>query len=195
MVAHSRKLPKAERRDQLLETAQRIVREQGTDALTLGHLAECAGVSKPIAYEHFGTRSGLLVALYRRIDDLQIAALIDALERTPRRLAEVAQVIAQAFMDCTMQVGQEWHAISAALMGDGETEAFQQAVIDRYVDLYEETLAPYADAPAEALRLRCIGILGAADAIAREMGRGRVAEPAAVEALAGLIVASLAQCR
>ncbi len=40
---------------------------KGTDALTLGHVAECAGVSKPIAYEHFGTRAGLLDRALQRL--------------------------------------------------------------------------------------------------------------------------------
>jgi len=50
----SSRLPKAERR-QLLAIALVIVREEGADRLTLGHLAARAGVSKPITYEHFGT--------------------------------------------------------------------------------------------------------------------------------------------
>jgi hypothetical protein len=36
----AKKLSKAERRKQLLETAHEIVRDEGTDALTLGYLAE-----------------------------------------------------------------------------------------------------------------------------------------------------------
>ncbi|MFC7557085.1 TetR/AcrR family transcriptional regulator [Pseudoroseomonas wenyumeiae] len=56
-----RRFSKAERRRQLLDTALLIVREEGADRLTLGHLAARAGVSKPVAYDHFGTRSGLLI--------------------------------------------------------------------------------------------------------------------------------------
>jgi AcrR family transcriptional regulator len=189
---HARKLPKAERRDQLLDTALRIVREQGTDALTLGTLAEQAGVSKPIAYEHFGTRSGLLIALYERIDDRQVAALHEALERTPRRLAEVARVVGAAYIDCTLSIGPEWHAISAALKGDERMEAFQQGLIDRYVDLYRDAFAPYAALPREDLHLRCVGILGAAEAIARDLVQGRTGEAAAVAALTALIIGGLA---
>ncbi len=85
-TAPAKKLTKAERRKQLLETAHEIVRDEGTDALTLGYLAERAGVTKPIAYEHFETRAGLLVALYQEIDDRQVASLMDALKRTKPRL-------------------------------------------------------------------------------------------------------------
>lgn len=187
-----RKLSKAERREQLLETALAIVREQGTDALTLGYLAERAGVSKPIAYEHFKTRSGLLIALYEQIDNRQVAALLLALERTPRRLEEVARVVSTAYMNCFTAVGPEWHAISAALKGDEEMEAFQRELIDSYVALYRDALAPCSKLPEDELRLRCVGIIGAGDAIARDMVRGRIDEAAAAASLASLIVRWLA---
>lgn len=60
-----RRLPRAERQRQLLEMALAIVRQEGTDQLTQGHLAVRVGISKPVVYDHFGDRSGLLIALYR----------------------------------------------------------------------------------------------------------------------------------
>ncbi|OJH35635.1 TetR/AcrR family transcriptional regulator [Cystobacter ferrugineus] len=187
----SKKLPKAQRRDQLLDIAQTIVREEGTDALTLGYLAERAGVSKPVAYEHFKTRSGLLIALYAEIDARQVKVLQDALERTRRRLEDVARVVSHAYMNCYTSVGPEWHAISAALKGDEEMEAFQRELIDSYVALYCEAFAPYTSLSKEELRLRCVGIIGAAEAISREMIRGRVEEAKAAATLATLIIHGL----
>lgn len=186
----AKRLPKAERRNQLLETAQAIVREEGTDALTLGHLAERAGISKPIAYEHFGTRSGLLIALARRIDDRQVETLLAALKRTRPRLGDVAKVIGNAYMRCYTTVGPEWTAITAALKGDEQMDAVQQEILDRYVAIYREALAPYADLPEDQLELRCVAIGGAAEALARELGRGRD-EATCGAALASLIVAWL----
>src|SRR3546814_11709245 len=87
-----RKLPKAERREQLLETAMTIVREQGTDAMTLGYLAERALVSKPVVYDHFGTRSGMLIALYGRIDERHVTMVRHYLARVTGQIAEVARV-------------------------------------------------------------------------------------------------------
>jgi AcrR family transcriptional regulator len=191
--APARKLPRAERRDQLLDTALAIVREEGTDALTLGHVAGRAGVSKPIAYEHFGTRSGLLIALYERIDDRQVAALLQALERTPRRLEDIARVMSDAYITCYLTCGPEAHAITAALSGDGQMEAFHQRLLDRYVAFYQEALAPYSSLSPDALHLRCIGLIGAAEAISRDMLRGRVDAARATETLAALIVGGLAK--
>ena len=189
----AKKLPRAERRDQLLDTALAIVRAEGTDALTLAHVAERAGVSKPIAYEHFGTRSGLLIALYERIDDRQVAALLEALERTPRRLEDVARVMSRAYMACYLTAGPEALAITAALSGDGEMEAFHRRLLDRYVALYRGALAPYSALAPGALHLRCVGLIGAAEAISRDMLRGRVDEAGATDALAALIVGGLAE--
>ena len=191
----AKKLAKAERRKQLLETAHEIVRDEGTDALTLGYLAERAGVTKPIAYEHFETRAGLLVALYQEIDDRQVAALMDALKRTKPRLADVARVLARAYVDCYCTIGPEWHAVSAALKGDEKMERFQQSLVDRYAGIYCDAFAPFTKLPKEELRLRCLAILGAGDAITRELARGRITESAAAATLASLIVASLPESK
>lgn len=187
----TKRLPKAERRTQLLATAQQIVREEGTDALTLGHLAERAGVSKPITYGHFQTRSGLLVALARELDDRHIEALHEALKRTRPRLPEVARVISSAYMHCYVTVGPEWLAILAALQGDSESEAVAQELQDRYVTIYRTALAPFSALPPRELQRRCVAIIGAAEALGRELFRGRLDEPAAAATLASLIVAWL----
>jgi AcrR family transcriptional regulator len=183
-----RKLPKAQRREQLLDVAQTLVREEGTDALTLAYVAERAGVSKPIAYEHFKTRSGLLIALYEQIDARQVQALLDALKKTRKRLEDVARVMGAAYMHCYTSAGPEWHAISAAMRGDEEMEAFHRELLDNYVAIFREALAPYSDLKKDALHLRCVGIIGAAEAISRDMLRGLVDEATAAETLASLII-------
>jgi AcrR family transcriptional regulator len=189
--AAGKRLPKANRREQLLKTAQRIAREEGTDALTLGYLAERAGVSKPIAYEHFGSRAGLLIALYKEIDDKQVAALQQALQNTRRRLEDVARVMSEAYMHCYALLGAEWLGISAALKGNEEMETFQQELIESYVDIYRQALAPYSSVSAARLRALCVGIIGAAEALAREMTQGRIEESAATDALATLMVKAI----
>lgn len=191
MNAPAKRLPKSERREQLLETALAIVREQGTDALTLGYLAERAGVSKPIAYEHFGTRSGLLIALYRRIDERQAATAARDFERTPKRLADVARLMGESYMSCFRTAGPECHAIFAALKGDEDMERVQRELTAGYVEFYRGLLAPYAKVDEAELRRRCIAIVGAGEALSREMSLGLVQEADAAATLAGLIEATV----
>lgn len=186
--AAARKLPKQERHEQLLECALAIIREEGTDALTLARVAERAGVSKPIAYDHFGTREALMIALYRRIDDRQVAALKNILPRLEQRLETVATAIAEAYLSCAATVGAEWSALSAALKGNEAMDAVQRELNADYLALYRDALAPFAGGMAAGeLQLRCIAILGGAERICSEVLRGAVTETEAADFLGRLI--------
>jgi len=187
----SRRLPKAERRQQLLDVARSIVRDEGTDALTLASLAERADVSRPITYGHFKTRSGLLIALARNIDDRQVELLRDALAKTQPRLAEVARVVATSYMQCVTTVSREWHALTAALKGDAEMDAVQHALLERYADIYCDAFAPCTKVPRRELKRRCTAMIGAAESLAREMILGQLDEATAASTLRSLIVAWL----
>ncbi|GAA1931894.1 TetR/AcrR family transcriptional regulator [Streptomyces durmitorensis] len=190
MATTPTRLSKQARREQLLDTAVAIVRTHGTDGLTLVTLAEAAGVSRPITYGHFATRPGLLLALYRRLDEHHRAAITQALQDAAPNIGEVARVISAAYFACATDM-PELSAISAALKGNPEMEAVQHELTDSYTDLMATALLPYSGLPPQALRLRCVGILGAAEAIAAELNRERATDGEAVTALTDLILGSL----
>lgn len=167
------------------------MRECGTDALTLGELARHAGVSKPIAYSHFETRSGLLIALYREINERRLAAVDAVLAETSPALPAIARVVADAYMACHAALGPEWHAIGAAMRGDARMQACQQQMLDGYVDFFHAALAPVSGLPDDVVRRRCIAIIGAAEALSDAMVRERVTEQAAADELCSLILAWL----
>jgi AcrR family transcriptional regulator len=186
-----KRLPKAKRREQLLEIARAIVHAEGTDALTLASLAERAGVTRPITYEHFKTRSGLLIALARAIDDRQAELLLDELGRAPPRLPDVSRVASRAYMHCVKEIGHEWQSITAALKGDREMDVVQHELLERYADIYCDALAPCTKLSKRDLKRRCVAIIGAAEALARELHLGRIDERAAAATLSSLIEAWL----
>ncbi|WP_371625177.1 TetR/AcrR family transcriptional regulator [Streptomyces sp. NBC_01116] len=191
MATTSARLSKQARREQLLNTAVAIVRRQGTDGLTLVTLAEAAGVSRPIVYDHFGTRPGLLLALYRGLDERHRAAIAQALREAGPSADEVARLISTAYFACATDM-PELAAVSAALKGDPEMEAVQRELLDRYTDLVAAALLEHSELPPAALRLRCVGVLGAAEAMAAELNQGRASAEDAVATLTDLIVGSLA---
>jgi AcrR family transcriptional regulator len=187
--AVQRKLPKAERREQLLETAQAILREEGTDALTLGHLAECAGVSKPIAYEHFGTRAGLLIALCSAYDQRQMLAQKEVLEAGGGTLKDVAAIFASSYVDCVLTMGPEFGAAFAALSATEETADFRQSLRRGYVARYRESFRRFVKLPEDDAIF--FGLLGAAEVLAQDAAAGRVSREGAVEALTQMFIATL----
>lgn len=186
-----RKLTRAARRHQLLETALQIVREEGTDRLTLGHLATQAGVSKPIAYEHFGTRSGLLIELYRLIDIEQVRKLRAALEDGVDTLEETADILATTYIHCSADTNGDWQAVGATLAGSDEKDAVFQELIDGYVQLFATALAPHTALGPESLERYCIGLVGAGEALAAAMLRGNCSETEAAKTFAALIPGGL----
>ncbi|MFD3412499.1 TetR/AcrR family transcriptional regulator [Streptomyces cyaneofuscatus] len=190
MATTPTRLSKQARREQLLDTAVAIVRTRGADALTLVTLAEEAGVSRPIAYDHFATRPGLLLALHRRLDERHRAAITQALRDAAPGAGEVARVISNAYFACATDM-PEIGAVSAALKGNPELEAIQNQLTDSYAHLMATALLPYSGLAPQALRLRCVGVLGAAEAIAAELNRERTTGSEAVTALTGLIVGGL----
>ena len=185
------RLLKAERRRQLLETARQIVRDEGADRLTLGHLAVRAGVSKPVAYDHFGTRSGLLIELYRWIDQAQVEALQNAVTSEERSLVETAQALAAAYVHCAADAGGEFHAVGAALAGSGEKVAVYQELLDNCVQMFVSVFGPYSSVPTAELERRCIGLVGAGEALSAALVRGHCTEAEAAGAFAAIIQGSV----
>ncbi|MFI0845340.1 TetR/AcrR family transcriptional regulator [Mesorhizobium sp. IMUNJ 23232] len=186
----TKKLPKAERREQLLETAQAIMGEQGTDALTLGYLAERAGVSKPIAYEHFGTRAGLLIAICSAYDVRQMQAQREALAAGGETLEDVASIFASSYVSCVLDMGPAMGAAFAALSATEETADFRQSLRRGYVERYREGFGRFVELPRNDTAV-LLGCLGAVEALAQDAAAGRVARDEAVEALAGMFAATL----
>lgn len=187
----TKRLAKADRRRQLLETARAIVAEEGTDVLTLGHVAERAGVSKPIAYEHFGTRAGLLIALCDDYNDRQLAAQARVLEAGGDTVEKVAGIFAATYVGCVLDMGKAMGATFSALAATEETAAFRQSLREGYVERYRRAFAGLLDiAPADADVLYK-GLLGAAEALAQDAVAGRVPREEAVSALTRIFAMTL----
>ena len=75
------RLPRSQRREQLLDVAAGLILEKGTEAVTMEGVAAAAGVSKGLGYAYFANSSTLLRALLEReVRKLQ-ASIMEALGR------------------------------------------------------------------------------------------------------------------
>ncbi|MBI4261072.1 MAG: TetR/AcrR family transcriptional regulator [Actinobacteria bacterium] len=79
------------RRAQLVEVGRSVFADRGFDAATIEEIAERAGVSKPIVYEHFGGKEGLYaVVVDREIQHIVGRTLEVIAEGPPRERLERA---------------------------------------------------------------------------------------------------------
>jgi AcrR family transcriptional regulator len=59
-------MPRAERESQMMAVAEEVFSERGYVDASMDEIAERVGVSKPMLYEYFGSKEGLLVACVRQ---------------------------------------------------------------------------------------------------------------------------------
>ena len=181
-----RRLPKGERRAQLLAEARNLIREIGTDGLTLGRLAERAGVAKPLVYDHFGDRAGLLAGLYREFGERQHEMLDAALLGAEADLRSVAEVVATAYIDCCLAEGRELTDVLAALAGSPTLDRVRVEAEDAYLAKCRRALTPFAG-EIDAAGLRAI--IGAGNALARAAITAEIGAERARAMFASVIVA------
>ncbi|WJY97181.1 HTH-type transcriptional repressor KstR2 [Corynebacterium fournieri] len=66
-----RRMTAPQRRDQLIGVGRKAFAERGLDGISMEEIAARAGVSKPVVYEHFGSKEGL----YQEVVRLEMARL------------------------------------------------------------------------------------------------------------------------
>lgn len=64
-TAKRKRMPRAERERQMIEIAEQVFSARGYAAASMDEIAELVGVSKPMLYEYFNSKEGLLLACIR----------------------------------------------------------------------------------------------------------------------------------
>lgn len=186
-----RRLSKADRRHQLLVTALEVIRAEGADCLTLGYLAARAGVSKPVVYDHFGSRSGLLIDLYRWIDAERIEAFRQAMAAAKQGRDATIDCLADAYVRCAADLTGEFHIVGAALAGSPEKAGVYDELLDQSVAMFVSVLRPFSELSEDAVTRLCIGLVGAGEGLSGAIVRGKLAEADAISTFANIIKGSL----
>lgn len=90
-----------QRRQQLVEVGRGLFALKGLDGTTIEEIAASAGVSKPVIYEHFGSKEGL----YTEVVEHEFTILLDAIstalstEAKPRVLVERAALALLGYIE------------------------------------------------------------------------------------------------
>jgi AcrR family transcriptional regulator len=136
--AGGRRMPRTERREQLLDAALELLAERGFDALNMEAIARRAGVNRVVVYRSFANLHILLAALLRRED----RRIMGTLERVippaaggeptgpPARL--LGQALAD-FLDAVLAAPERWRV--ALLRPESAPVALQQVVNRRRATL------------------------------------------------------------
>jgi AcrR family transcriptional regulator len=130
MAARTKKrLPRAERRELILEAAGRLFGERGYAHTNLDEIAAAAGVTKPVLYRHFDSKKALYLALLERHRE----DLPRFFERVPAGLPfeQRVEAILDAWFEYVSERGYAWRMIFRDSGGGPEIEAFRHGNQER----------------------------------------------------------------
>ena len=92
------RLPRDERRGQLLIAASEVFVDRGYHAAGMDEIADRAGVSKPVLYQHFSSKLELYLAVLQRHVDNLVSGVRQALRTTTDNRQRLRAAV-QAFFE------------------------------------------------------------------------------------------------
>ncbi|WP_424184681.1 TetR/AcrR family transcriptional regulator [Actinokineospora sp. G85] len=155
-------MPRAERERQMMAVAEEIFADRGYLAASMDDIAERCGVSKPMIYEYFGSKEGLLVACIREARTELAKATTESVigAQTPEEALRRGLV---AFFEFTDTHRRAWSLMlrsEAAVAGPAaaaEIEAGRQEQVEIDMALFRAFLPETAEVDLEAAAQIVVG--------------------------------------
>lgn len=163
----SGRMPRNARRAQLLESALDVFVAQGYHAAGMDDIAERAGVSKPVLYQHFPGKLDLYLALLDKACDQVLEAVREALSSTTDNKERV-EATTEAFYAYVADPGGAFRLVFES---DLTSEPAVRKRVDRATlacaDAIAEVIADDTGFPPEASRLLAVALVGMSQVSAR----------------------------
>ena len=161
------RLPRGARRQQLLRAAQDVFVAQGFHAAAMDDIADHAGVSKPVLYQHFpGKRELYLALLEQQVDELR-DRLRQAMDGTADNRTRVDGAVG-AYFDFVDAEGEAFRLVfESDLRNDPEVRDAVDRGARQCIEAIAEVIAVETGADPERSLLLSAGMTGLAETSAR----------------------------
>jgi AcrR family transcriptional regulator len=160
-------MPRDQRRAQLLLAARSVFESLGYHAAAMDDIAERAGVSKPVLYQHFPSKLDLYLALLDDSGEALLARIHEALLSTTDNKQRVTATVA-AYFDF---VDDPASAHRLLFESDLTNEPAVRERLDRFTTLCAQEVAKVitedTGLPVDESTLLAIGLVGTAQVSAR----------------------------
>ncbi|MGU3431507.1 TetR/AcrR family transcriptional regulator [Actinomycetes bacterium M1A6_2h] len=163
----SARLPRDARRAQLLSAASEIFVARGYHAAGMDEIADCAGVSKPVLYQHFPGKLDLYLAVLQSYVDSLIAGVRQALRSTTDNNRRVRAAVF-AFYDFVDNDSQGFRLVfESDLMGDPQVQRSVDQATEACVDAVFDLVSHDSGLDPHRARILAVGLVGASQFTAR----------------------------
>ena len=161
------RLPRSARRTQLLGAAREVFVAQGYHAAAMDEIAERAGVSKPVLYQHFPSKRDLYLALLEH----HTHELVEATRRALASTSDNKQRVAAALEAFYAFIDSESESFRLVFESDFTSDPEVRELLDRMqrdcAEAIAEVIAEDTGLPAAEAELLAIGLAGIAHVTAR----------------------------
>jgi len=141
------RVPASVRAEQLLDVAERLFAETGYSATSIEAIAAAAGVTRPVVYNHYGSKEGVYLACLRRAREQMEALLFGAMAQAPDLPSRI-EAGADAYFRFLERDPARWRVLF------GGDAAVPPAIAEEAMDLHlatERRFASLLDDPPEDL--------------------------------------------
>lgn len=161
------RLSRPARRHQLLRAARESFVAQGYHAAAMDDIAERAGVSKPVLYQHFPSKRELYLALVAEHTQQMIDAVSTALASTSDNRQRVAATLA-AYFDFVDSDDEAFRLVfESDLTSDPEVGAAVDRVTSECAELFADVIMQDTGLPRPEAELLAVALTGMAQVSAR----------------------------
>jgi AcrR family transcriptional regulator len=161
------RLPRLARRAQLLAAAQEVFVAQGYHAAGMDDIADRAGVSKPVLYQHFPGKLDLYLALVDKHAEEMVEAVRGALAATTDNKQRVGATV-RAYFEFVEREGGAFRLIfESDLTNEDAVRRRVERVTSRCAEAISEVIAEDAGLSPEEAMLLAVGLTGMANVSAR----------------------------
>jgi AcrR family transcriptional regulator len=161
------RLPKNQRRAQLLDAASEVFTTRGYHAAAMDDIADAAGVSKPVLYQHFESKLDLYLALLDSSCERLAEVVADALDSTDDNAERVVAAVG-AFYDFVSSASGEFRFVfESDLTGDNTVQRRLWQVNNDIADAIARVIAEDTSLPVAESKLLAISLVGLAQVSAR----------------------------
>jgi AcrR family transcriptional regulator len=161
------RLPRDQRRAQLLDAANEVFTSKGYHAAAMDDIAEAAGVSKPVLYQHFGSKLDLYLALLDSSCDRLVEIVTDALASTDHNADRVVATMGAFYEFVSSSAGEFRFVFESDLTGEGRVQQRLWRVNDEIADAIAAVISEDTALPRAESKLLAISLVGIAQVSAR----------------------------
>ena len=186
--ARGTRLPRVRRRRQLLAAAQEIFVARGYHAAAMDEIADRAGVSKPVLYQHFPGKLELYLALLEEHSEALVEKQREALESTDDNRQRVTASF-RAYFDFVAGDGEAFRLVfESDLRNLPAVREKSEQTMQRCAELIGAVIRQDTSISDEEAHLLSIGLVGMAETSARYWlnNHGSVPKDAAEQLVARL---------